>query len=182
MRLASTVLLPLALVLTNTPCLSAQESVQVESGARARLISVALPTDQQVVSIISATSDSIVFRPERTSVTRRLALSEIAAIDISIGQRRKTVQGALIGLATGVGIGATLGYVTYEACNDWCFLTPASAGGNAMLGATAGGLAGLLAGTTIGFLTKSETWHRIQPRGRVSLSPMRGGGLLSVAF
>jgi hypothetical protein len=182
MSSSSSILLGITAVVIAASNLSAQESVQLPSGARARLISLAIPPDEQVVSIVSAANDTVVFRPERNPIVRRLALSDINAIDISTGQRRKTLRGALFGLATGVAIGGTLGYVTYEACDDWCMFTPMSAGGNAMLGATAGGLVGLVAGTTSGFLIKSESWHRVRPGARIGVAPGRGGRSVAVSY
>src|SRR5687767_2084428 len=157
---------------------TAQQPVQLDSGTRVRLTSLRLPADQQIVRIISTANDTVVFRSERYPVTRSLALSEISAVDVSLGQRRRTLRGAGIGLAAGATIGAVAGYATYEPCNGWCFFGPSSPEGAAAWGGAAGGVLGLVAGTTIGFLMKSEKWQRVQSNTSIAITPTRGGAAL----
>jgi hypothetical protein len=44
-----------------------------------------------------------------------------------------------------------------------------------------GGLLGLVAGTTIGFLTKSERWQRVHTRTNVGFAPNGAGGVIAVS-
>lgn len=158
-----------------------QQSVDLESGVRARLVSATLPPEQQVVRIVSTTRDTVVFRSERYPVTRSLAVSEISAVDVSLGQRRQTARGAGIGLLSGVVIGAVAGYATFEPCEGWCLFGPSTRSGSVALSATAGGLLGLVAGTTIGFLRKTEKWKRVRTNTTIGVSPYRRGGAVAVS-
>ena len=161
--------------------LAQQQGFQLEPGARVRLISPTLQPNQQIVRILSTGNDTVVFRSERNPVTRSLALSEISAVDVSLGEQRRTRRGAVIGLLSGAAIGGIAGYATYEPCTGICFLEPASAGSNAAWTGAAGGAMGLLVGTTIGWLSKSEKWQRVQLNTRVGVATSRSGSAVSVS-
>ena len=181
MRSRSSILVGLAFVSAVGSNVVAQTPARLESGARARLVTPSLPAGQQIVQIEATANDTIVFRSENYPVNRSLALSEISAVDVSVGRRRQTARGALIGLGSGIALGAISGYVTFEPCEGWCILGPTTRGGSVAWGATAGGVLGLVAGTTIGFFTKSEKWQRVHTRTTVGVSPARGGGQLAVS-
>jgi hypothetical protein len=181
MRPRSSMLIAIAAVLSSASTLLSQTPPRLESGARARLVTPSLPAEQQIVQIEATTNDSVVFRSERYPVTRRLALSEINAVDVSVGQRRESARGAAIGLAAGVTLGAIAGYATYEPCEGFCIIGPDTEGQSAAWGGIAGGLLGLVAGTTIGFFTKSEKWERVHTRTTVGVQPAPGGGRLAVS-
>src|SRR5687767_15287993 len=178
MRSRSSILVGLAFISAVGSNVVAQTPARLESGARARLVTPSLPAGQQIVQIEATANDTVVFRSERYPVTRSLALSEISAVDVSLGQRRRTLRGAGIGLAAGATIGAVAGYATYEPCNGWCFFGPSSPEGAAAWGGAAGGVLGLVAGTTIGFLMKSEKWQRVQSNTSIAITPTRGGAAL----
>jgi len=170
-----------ALCAATSSGLAQQQGFQLETGARVRLTSPTLPPDQEIVRILSAGSDTVVFRSERNPVTRSLALNEISAVEVSLGEQRRTRRGAVIGLLSGAAIGGIAGYATYEPCTGYCFLEPASAGSNAAWSGLAGGTMGLLVGTTIGWLSKSEKWQRVQLNTRIGVAPSRGGGVVSIS-
>ena len=181
MSTRSTILIALAFVVSSGSGLAAQSLPRLESGARARLVTPTLPAEQQIVQIEATTNDTVVFRSENYPVTRSLALSEISAVDVSVGHRRETARGAMIGLGTGIALGAIAGYASYEPCEGFCILGPETRGQSAAWGGIAGGVLGLVAGTTIGFLTRSEKWQRVHTRTTVGVSPARGGGALTVS-
>jgi hypothetical protein len=87
----------------------------------------------------------------------------------------------MVGLGAGIGLGAIAGYASYKPCEGFCILGPDTEGQSAVWGGIAGGLLGLVAGTTIGFFTKSEKWERVHTRTTVGVSPARGGGQLAVS-
>jgi hypothetical protein len=181
MRPRSSILVGLTIVSLSGSSVVAQTPARLESGARARIVTPTLPAEQQIVQIEAAANDTIVFRSEKYPVTRSLALSEISALDVSVGHRRQTARGAIIGLGTGIALGAIAGYATYEPCEGFCILGPQTQGQGAAWGGIAGGVLGLVAGTTIGFLTKSEKWQRVHTRTTVGVSPVRGGRQLAVS-
>jgi hypothetical protein len=170
MRSWSPILIALTIVSLSGSSALGQTTVRLESGARARLVTPTLPADQQIVQIEATANDTIVFRSEKYPVTRSLALSEISAVDVSVGHRRQTARGAMIGLGTGLALGAIAGYAAYEPCDGFCILGPDTQGQSAAWGGIAGGVLGLVAGTTIGFLTKSEKWQRVHTRNTGGLS------------
>jgi hypothetical protein len=181
MRSVSLSFIAVAILSATAASASAQQAVQLDSGARVRLLSPKLPADQQVVRIVSTANDTVVFQTERHPGTRRLALSEIRAVDVSAGQRRNTLRGAMIGLAAGAGVGAIVSYATYQPCEGFCFLEPSSPEEAAGWGGAAGGVIGLLAGTTIGFFMKSEKWRRVQTNTVIGIAPAGRGGVVSVS-
>ncbi|MDQ3673522.1 MAG: hypothetical protein M3365_03990 [Gemmatimonadota bacterium] len=181
MRLSSSALFGIVVLAIAPSGVFAQESVQLESGARVRLTTASIPA-RQVMRIVSATDDAIVVRSERDAETRTLARTEITAMDVSTGQRRHTLRGAGIGALAGAAAGALAEYSTYEECEGICFFEPTSRGGAATAGAVVGGVAGLLVGTTIGFLLKSESWQRVQPNARIRIAPVPGRRGVSVAY
>jgi hypothetical protein len=181
MRSRSSILIAVAVLVASGSGAVAQAPAGLENGARVRLVAPAIPVGEQIVRIEKTANDTLVFRSERNPVTRSVALSEITSVDVSLGQRRRTARGALIGLGTGVLAGAIAGYATFEPCEGWCMFAPTTAGGSAAWGGLGGGLLGLVAGTTIGFLTKSERWQRVHTRTTVGVSPATGGGMIAVS-
>ena len=181
MRASSSILIAVAFLAPSASTVVAQTPSRLETGARVRLVAPAIPADEQIVRIEGTANDTLVFRSERYPVTRSLALSEISSVDVSLGQRRRTARGAIVGLGTGVLVGAVVGYMTFEPCEGFCMFEPTTASGNAAWVGMGGGLLGLVAGTTIGFLTKSERWQRVHTRTTVGVSPAVGGGVVAVS-
>jgi hypothetical protein len=181
MRAPSSILIAVAFLAASASTVVAQTPPHLETGARVRLVAPAIPAGEQIVRIEGTTNDTLVFRSERYPVTRSLALSEISSVDVSLGQRRRTARGAIMGLGTGVVVGAVVGYMTFEPCEGFCMFEPTTASGNAAWVGLGGGLLGLVAGTTIGFLTKSERWQRVHTRTSVGVSPAGGGGVVAVS-
>ena len=158
-----------------------QQSVQLETGARVRLVSQKLPANDRIVRVVAAGGDTVTFRSERSSVMRTLPLSDIEAVEVSLGQRSQVRRSAAIGLLTGVGIGVALGLATYEPCEGLCF-GPSSRGESAAFVGMGGGVLGLLIGTAIGAVNKAENWQRVQPNTKVGLLPSAGGAGVSISY
>jgi len=93
-----------------------------------------------------------------------IPLSSIERLDISLGKKRNTGKGALIGLSSGALLGSLIGLATYEDCNSdefmGCFLH-FSKGESALIGAASGGFVGLIIGTVSGYSIKTDKWERI---------------------
>jgi hypothetical protein len=182
MRLSSNLLIGMTLFVVAPTMLVGQESMQLESGARVRLISSVLPADQQVGRIVATSNDTVVFRSDRNPVTRSLALTEITAVDVSMGKSRGTRRGAGMGLLVGAGLGAVLGYTSYEPCEGFCLFGPSSRSESTMFLGAVGGTLGLVIGTTFGFLSKSENWQRVRPNTQIRVAPAVGGGRVSMSY
>jgi len=140
------------------PALLFSQTVSLTEGARARLVSSSLEKDHQIVRIISADNDTVVFRSEAYPITRSLPMSAIERVDVSSGLHRQTLRGATIGLMSGVVSGAVIGALTYTPCEGWCFLEPSSRGASAALGGAVFGVLGGVTGAIIGAFHQTEDW------------------------
>jgi len=93
-----------------------------------------------------------------------IPLNSIRRIHVSTGKKRNTGKGALIGLSGGAFLGGMISLVTYEECDDsepfGCVLD-FSKGESFALGAAAVGLSGLVLGTVVGAIIKTDRWHRL---------------------
>jgi hypothetical protein len=161
-----------------------QSGMQLETGARLRLTSPGLQSDRQIGRIVSLTSDSMMFRSERYPVSRSIARSDIREVEVSIGEKRRTGRGAVIGLLAGSVIGVVVGaQAGDEACVPTIVGCPEimSTGEAAALFGAIGGAAGLLVGSTVGWLAKSERWKRVPFDARPTISPSRGGVAVSIS-
>ena len=70
----------------------------------------------------------------------------------------------MIGLTSGAFLGTLISLTTYEECNSDEFmgcLFHFDKGESALLGAAAGGFIGLIAGTAIGSIIKTDVWVRL---------------------
>jgi|SRR6056297_1903707 len=93
-----------------------------------------------------------------------IPLNSIERLDVSLGRKKRTGRGALIGLSSGALLGALISLATYEECNSDEFmgcLFHFNKGESALLGATAGGFVGLIVGTVSGYSIKTDKWERI---------------------
>jgi hypothetical protein len=185
MRSSFSVLVALmALSLAASRGLAQPQRTDLETGARVRLTSPTLRSDQQVVRIVSLTSDTVAFRSDQNPTIRSLALNDISAVEVSLGERRRTGQGAIIGFLAGAAIGGVLGYtIADESCVPTVFgcgeiFSPGESAG--VLGLV-GGAAGLLVGTTMGWFAKSERWRRLPLNAHPAIVPSRGGFLVSIS-
>ncbi|PKD45172.1 hypothetical protein [Rhodohalobacter barkolensis] len=93
-----------------------------------------------------------------------IPFNSIRRIHVSTGKKRNTGKGALIGLSSGALLGGMISLVTYEECDDsepfGCWLD-FSKGESFVLGAAALGLSGLVLGTVLGAIIKTDRWHRL---------------------
>jgi len=163
------------LLVSDSASLAAQATTALAPGARLRLITPRLEASQQMVRIISATSDSVEFRSEGYPVTRTIALSDVSAIEVRSDGQRPFLRNMVIGGGLGAALGATIAAATYEECRASCWFYPTSRGRDAAGGAILGGAAGLVAGLAVAALQKGERWTRIPLNANVSLRPTAGG-------
>jgi hypothetical protein len=129
-------------------------------GLRVRVLSAVLGDQPQTGSVVSATSDTLVFLPAKQAVSTPLSTPNIARIEVARGTHSRKLRGALWGLFAGAGAGAILAAATYKPpnCNPnaWCFEILGQ-GGETALGGALGGLVGIIAGTIVG-ARETDTW------------------------
>jgi hypothetical protein len=136
----------------------------VQAGSRVRILSPVLGDEKQTVTVVSSTSDALVFRQNGQAAPQSLSSGAITRMEISTGTRAHKAKGALIGLLAGAAVGGIVGYATWQrpTCKDpnnsfGCIAIDFGPGGNAGFGAAFGGIVGTLAGALVG-IHSTDTW------------------------
>jgi len=164
------------LLAADASSLDAQATTALAPGARVRLITPRLETSQQLVRIISATSDSIEFQSEGYPATRRIALSDVSAVEVRSDGQRPFLRNMLIGAGLGAALGGIISAAAYKECSS-CGYFKTSRDQETAAGAVVGGAAGLVAGLAVAALQKGERWIRIPLNANVAFRPTAGGRL-----
>jgi len=155
------------------PSLSAAQSPlkpdwPVDVGSRVRISSPVLGRRMQTGSVLSATSDTLVFVAAKQSTSTSIGTPNIVGMDVAHGTHTTKLKGALMGFALGAGSGALLGAVTYKRprCDPdvWC-IDMFGQGGTAAVGAFLGGVSGTIVGLVIGS-RPSDNWVPVAVPGR----------------
>ena len=157
------------------PSLSAAQSPliptwPVTAGSRVRISSPVLGDKLQVGSVLSATSDTLVFLAAKQSTSTVLSTPNIVGMDVARGTHTSKMKGTLMGLVLGAGAGALIGAVTYRptkcdaASGQWC-LDLFGQGGATAVGAILGGAVGTFTGLAIGS-RPTENWVPVAVPGR----------------
>jgi hypothetical protein len=120
----------------------------IAAGSRVRILSPVLGRTVQTGSIVSATSDTLVFRRGAQSTSTPIGTPSIVTIDVAQRTHTRKLTGGVLGLAIGAGVGAIIGDVTYKPCTN-CF-DIFGRSGNVVAGSILGGLAGTLTGVIVG--------------------------------
>ena len=141
------------------PALSAAQAADpvpdwpLAPGLRVRILSPALGWRPKTGSVVSATSDTLVFLPAKQSISTALSTPTIAAIEVARGTRTHKLQGAMLGLFAGAAAGAILASATYKPpkcqTDTWC-MDLWGQGGDTAAGGVLGGLLGMLVGAIVG--------------------------------
>lgn len=147
------------------PTLSAAQSPlipgwPVDAGSRVRISSPVLGDKLQVGSVLSATSDTLVFLAAKQSTSTSIGTPNIVGLDVARGTHTSKLKGALLGFFLGAGSGAALGAATYKRprCSPdvWC-LDMFGQGGQAAVGGFLGAVSGTILGLVIGS-RPTENW------------------------
>jgi hypothetical protein len=133
----------------------------IEAGSRVRISSPVFGNKQQTGSVVSATSDTLVFMPSKQSTSTAISTPNIVELEVARGTHTSKLKGALLGFLLGAGSGAAIGSATYRApnCTDFCF-DMFGRDGNIAVGAVLGGLGGTITGLLIGS-RHSDTWETV---------------------
>jgi hypothetical protein len=147
--------------------LHAQEAMvrvwPVAVGSRVRVVTPAFGTQEGIA--VSATTDSLIFRPADDTAHEPLPLAQITRLDLSTGTYSRKGMFAGIGFLMGAGVGAVAGAASYPkpTCDtrlQTCFnnlVGPRSRKGSAILGGALVGLLGAAVGAFVG-AQPSDTW------------------------
>ncbi|HXN76552.1 MAG TPA: hypothetical protein VN876_07945 [Gemmatimonadaceae bacterium] len=136
----------------------------VQAGSRVRILSPVLGDERQTVTVVSSTSDALVYRQNAQAAPQTLSSAVITHLEISIGTRAHKAKGALIGLVAGAAVGAILGYATWQrpTCKDpsqpfGCLTIDFGPGGDAAFLGGFGGILGAIVGALIG-IHQTDNW------------------------
>jgi hypothetical protein len=178
-RLVSGFILALCAILTAVP--TAAQVRPVEPGARVRITAPELDLTRAIATIVGSTNDSLFVelrsvrlaplcdtcpaRSNARNVPASMARSDIEYIDVSVATRSRGLRGLGLGVLSGAGFGALIGYSTWQdpetrirtsAVICWFDCTAAQ---NAMFHALGFGLLGGLAGLLIGSAVHTDVWE-----------------------
>ena len=145
-------------------------------GARIRITAPDLGIEKQEVRFGTLRGDTLVVVADSTLT---LPLASVVRLDAYQGQRSNAWAGAGIGLVVGVGAGVAIALMVRD---EDCFCTK---GEVAAAGGAIGAAAGILIGSSIGAVIKTDRWQEVTPdQLRVIVVPRPGGLALgvSVAF
>jgi hypothetical protein len=141
--------------------MSVANAVRVDTGSRVRVAAPVFGGKKQVATLVSFTPDTLVLRQGASTTYRSIATSDITALEVSAGRHSRKAKGALLGLLMGAGVGAAIGYFSYEEPEPCgCIridLGPSSEGTSAAFGGALGGIVGALIGALVGS-RPTDTW------------------------
>jgi len=178
-RIIACILLPaVLLVLPLTTAVAQQQPPPLEPGARVRVTAPDLGISKQVATFEAVRGDTLVVLAESRMFC---PLASVTRLDVYGGQKSNTLKGMGYGLLIGAGVGVLVGAVV--PCRDALDFSYES--DCVKIGGAAGAVVGLLVGTTVGLLNKTDRWEEVPlDQIRVSFLPRRDGFALgmSVAF
>ena len=140
-------------------------ALSLEPGTRARILGAATDSKFTLITVASATPDSLRYSLAGISTTRSLGWQQITKMDASGGQHRHVRRGLGLGLLTGTLAGIALGaagkHGEERALNE-------------LGGAIGGAFFGTIAGGTAGFFWRTEKWIPVYlPRSAMTLNTIR---------
>jgi hypothetical protein len=142
------------------PSLSAGQAAPIPDwpltpGLRVRVLSAVLGDKQQTGSVVSATSDTVVFLAAKQSASTALSTPNIAWIEVARGTHTHKLKGGLIGFALGGALAA--GYTAATWKKSTTIGLDFGRGGDAAFVGVFGGLVGGLVGLLVGS-QETDTW------------------------
>ncbi len=154
------VALATALAFTVLPTLALSQSgtidaLSLQAGVRARIFAPTSGSKYELITVASASPDSLRYSLDPSLATKSLAWQQISKMDASIGRHTNVGRGAGIGFLVGLIGGAALGAKqSYGGTRDYNELRALSI---VVVGLTGGALGGF-GGAVIGHAQRTEDW------------------------
>ena len=131
------------------------DALSLQSGARARILAPTAGSKYELITVASASPDSLRYSLDPSLAIKSLAWQQISKMDASIGSHTNVGRGAGIGVLVGLIGGAALGAKqTYGGTRDYNELRALSIVANGLLGGAIGGIVGAV----IGSRQRTEDW------------------------
>ena len=179
----------LAIIMPAGTSLLAQSTAPVAVGERVRITTPSQRGGYRYVgSVVGVQGDSVLLQTRDLAAPRSVAIGDITALDVSLGERGNTRRGLLYGSVIGAGLGAALAAATYKkpecAGATWfCGDAAPNRTGDAVAGGILGALTGVVVGGLWGATHPSERWVRRSLGGgtRVGVASMGRGTAVTVS-
>ena len=140
-------------------------ALALETGTRARILGAAPDSKLTLITVASATRDSLHYSLEGSSDTRSLAWQQITKMEASAGRHRHVVRGLLLGLLIGPLAGIWQGAAGQHG---------EARSLNELGGFFGGAFFGPIIGSTVGFFWRTDKWIPVDlPRPAITLNPVR---------
>ena len=155
---------------------------KVVPGARVRITAPSVADHRLVGTVVTLDADTLKLRSKKQAVLLAIPVSGVAKLDVNTGRKRNFLKGAAIGAVSVGSLGAVIGLGSGD--DDPDDFLAFTAGEKAMINAIYLGGLGLVMGTLIGAIVKTEKWESVPvDRIRIGISPQRQGGMmLSASF
>lgn len=135
---------------------------KVNIGDRVRVVGP--PSHEPITGRVTQLTPTTIYIKNR-SMIRELPLSSIQRLDVSISQKRQTLEGLLRGSLSGGIAGGIIGFMTYRKCTDTgfmaCFMRPENRGESFLWGAGTGVALGGIIGIIAGVSTIQDEWKQV---------------------
>lgn len=138
----------------------------IDPGTRVRILSPVLGTRSATGSVVSATSDTLMFRKDKRSTSTAIGTPNIVRIEVARGTHSTKAKGSLMGFLVGAVTGTLIGAAVYTPteCNLIC-VEPVGRAGVAAAGGVVGGVGGAIIGALVG-RRQTDTWVPVPVPGR----------------
>jgi hypothetical protein len=134
------------------------DALSLQSGARARILAPTVGSRYELITVASASPDSLRYSLDQSLATKSLAWQQISKMDASMGRQEHTWRGAGIGFLVGLIGGAALGakQTSYRGneTRDYNELRVLGIVAVGLLGGALGGFGGAV----IGHAQRTEDW------------------------
>ena len=131
------------------------DALSLQVGARARILGSTTASKYELITVASATPDSLRYSLDPNLATKSLAWQQISKMDARVTSHTNVARGAGIGFLVGLVGGAALGATTAGCCGkEQRQLRAVAIVANGLLGGAIGGIVGAV----IGSRQRSEAW------------------------
>ncbi len=133
------------------------------SGSRVRILSPALGDKSETGTLVSSTSESIVFQ-RKTLKPQSLGVGDITRMDVAQGTHARKMKGAAWGFLLGGAAAAGIAAATWKMPTNCYLCIDFGRGGDSAMAGALGGILGGIAGVLVGS-RQTDTWVPVRMPG-----------------